>query len=220
MKALRNIGFRVLERAYSAERSTMLTWSTVFEFKRCVRACGGGSDLTLRETFAYDNSTFRSFRDSNYKIQFLYKNNYFPVNQKKVDFFHPPPGFDACDELGAPYFYGLCSPKMVEGINESLFGYKKISWRPQIALLRERSKYATKSNRPWFTWTHIKFPGHTPSIYRYPDPKVTESFKAATREDASDGREHEGHRWLHRRAGSEGGRDRNGGSRDASISRR
>ena len=186
VKVLRDIGFRVLERAYSAERSTLRTWGTIFEFKRCVRNCPDReSDLGIREVFVTDNSTFRSFRDSNYGIQFLYKNNYFPINPKRVDYFFPPPGFDACDELGAIYFYGLCSPKVVGVINRFVFHSEKIGWKAQIKVLEKRTDFITEAanaSRPWFTWTHIKFPGHTSGNYRYPDPKYMEKFKKSTRE--------------------------------------
>ena len=172
-KVLRNLGFRVLERAYSAERSTLRSYSRVFEFKRDYR----GSDLGARSVFADDNSTFRSFRDGNYAIQMLYKNSYFPVNTDKVDYLFPPPAFDACDELGAPYFYGLCSKEVVATINNYVFGAQKITWKPQITLLQQRTDFVLSSSRPWFTWTHIKYPFHTHGYYRHPDPEYAAKFK-------------------------------------------
>jgi hypothetical protein len=184
VKALRDLGFRVLDRAYSAERSTLRTWATVFEFKRCVRQCpGGGSDLGAREVFVRDNSTFRSFRDSHYKIQFLYKNHsQFSVDPKKVNYYYPGPGFDACDELGRAYFYGLCSKPIVKAINERVFGDKKLGWKDQITLLEKRADFAVSSKEPWLTWTHIKFPQHTAGSYQYPDPSYYEEFKRWTRD--------------------------------------
>jgi len=183
VKTLRDLGFRVLDRAYSAERSTLRTWGTVFEFKRCVRACpGGDSDLGIREVFVADNSTFRSFRDSHYKIQFLYKNDYFPINPKTVTYFFPPPGFYACDELGASYFYGLCSGSVVKAISKYAFGAEKIGWKEQITLLRKRTDFVTDTQEPWFTWTHIKFPEHSSGSYQYPNPAYVEKFKRKTRE--------------------------------------
>jgi len=173
VNVLRDAGFRVLDHAYSAAKSTLRSWSTIFEFKRDFNA----TDLGERGVFVNDNSTFRSFRDSNYGIQFLYKNNYFPVNPNNVDYFFPPPGFDACDELGSAYFYGLCSAKIVKVVNEYILRSPKISWHQQVPLLKKRTDAILSSSRPWFTWTHIKYPFHTHGYMRHPDPEYAADFK-------------------------------------------
>ena len=133
-KVLEEAGFRVVDPAYSAERSTRRSYANIFEFKRSAR--GVVNEL---ETFSTDNSTFKSFRDSGYGIQILYKNNYFPVNRKKVDYFFPRPAFDACDELGSWYFYGLCERDLTNDLNENVLNSPKISWKQQAALLRWRT---------------------------------------------------------------------------------
>ena len=170
---LKKLGFRVLDHAYSAERSTLRSYSRIFEFRRSTKQ----DDLGERSVFVNDNSTFRSFRDSGYNIQMLYKNNYFPVTPSNVTYAFPPPAFDACDEMGSYYFYGLCSKKVSEWINETILGSKKISWKPQIPLLRKRVDVVVKSGEPWFTWTHIKHPFHTHGYMRHPDPEYAAKFK-------------------------------------------
>ena len=106
IKVLESAGFRVLDHAYSAAKSTLRSYATIFEFKRDFNA----TELGEREVFVSDNSTFRSFRDAKYSIQTLYKNNYFPVDTRSVDYKYPPPAFDACDELGRYFFYGFAPP--------------------------------------------------------------------------------------------------------------
>ena len=170
---LKKLGFRVLDYAYSGERSTLRSYSRIFEFKRDVRQ----DDLGERGVFVNDNSTFRSFRDGGYNIQMLYKNNYFPVTPSNVTYAFPPPAFDACDELGAYFFYGLCSKKVANWINENLLGSVKMSWKQQIPLLRKRVDVVVDSGKPWFTWTHIKFPGHTHGYMRHPDPEYAAKFR-------------------------------------------
>ena len=171
-KVLRDAGFRVLERAYSAERATMSSYAAMFEFKRAYKK----SDLGKRGVFV-DNSTFRSFRESDYRIQFLYKNSYFAVNPNSVDYLFPPPAFDACDELGPFYFYGLCSSMAVKVINEYVLGSVKMGWKPQIPLLQNRTDIAVSSSHPWFTFTHIKYPGHTSGHHRYTDSEYVANYK-------------------------------------------
>ena len=100
VKVLRDLGFRVFDSSYSAERSTLRTYSSIFEFARQFRL----DDASSRSPFIHDNSTFRSFRDSGYGIQFIYVNNMFNVNPKNVDYFFPPPEFDACDEADPGVF--------------------------------------------------------------------------------------------------------------------
>jgi hypothetical protein len=172
VKVLRDLGFRVLDRAYSAERSTLRSYSNIFEFKRQFK----GSDLGARGVFLTDNSTFRSFRDSGYQLQVLYLNNYFPVNSN-VTYRYPPQGFDACDELGSAYFYGLCNPRLVRLINRYVFRSPKLTWEQQIPLLQRRTDAIVASSRPSLTWTHIKHPFHTHGTYQHPDPKYAADFK-------------------------------------------
>ena len=163
----------MLDHAYSAERSTLRSYARIFEFKRSTKQ----DDLGERSVFVNDNSTFRSFRDSGYDIQMLYKNNYFPVTPSNVTYAFPPPAFDACDEMGPYYFYGLCSKKVSAWVNDKILGSKKISWKPQIPLLRKRVDVVVESGKPWFTFTHIKHPFHTHGYMRHPDPEYAAKFK-------------------------------------------
>ena len=178
VEVLKSAGFRVLDQAYSAAKSTLRSYATIFEFKRDFNS----TELGEREVFVNDNSTFRSFRESNYSIQTLYKNNYFPVNLENVNFKYPPPGFDACDELGSYFFYGLCSSRVVSAINQVVFGTEKMPWRAQISLLQRRTDAIGDTKGPWFTWTHIKYPFHTHGYMRYPDPPYTEKFRGWVRD--------------------------------------
>jgi hypothetical protein len=177
-KLLRDAGFRVLDYAYSGGRSTIMSYAHLFEFKRPFLR----QSLQARGVLINDNSTFRSFRDANYRIQFLYKNNYLPVNSKNVDFMFTPPAFDACDELGAKYFYGLCSSNVVNVINNYIFGFRKLRWKTQITLLQKRTDYVIESPHPWLTWTHISYPFHTTISMRHPDPEYAAEFKQRVRE--------------------------------------
>ena len=179
-KVLRDAGFRVLENAYSAERATLMTYATIFEFARAFDE----SDLGAKGVFINDNSTFRSFRDSGYSIQFMYKDGYtFAVNSNNVDYVYQPLGFHACDELGKFYFYGICSKNVVKSINENIFRSAEITYRQQIPLLKQRVDFLIQpSRRPWFTWTHIKHPFHTKGYMRHPDPEYAAEFKRRVNE--------------------------------------
>jgi hypothetical protein len=177
LKVLRDAGFRVLDSAFSAERSTVISYASIMEFVRP----RGGDELGARTVFINDNSTFRSFRDSGYGIQFVYISNYFAVNRSNVDYAYPPLNFDACDELEPLYFYGICSHGIVRAINKYIFRSPRISYREQIAQLRNRTDYVLKTSKPWLTITHVKYPFHTHGYYSYPNEAYVAKFTQMVR---------------------------------------
>jgi hypothetical protein len=178
VRVLQGLGFRVFDSSYSAERSTLRTYSVIFEFVRPFR----NDDVGNRSPFINDNSTFRSFRDSGYGIQFIYVNNMFDVNPKNVDYVYPDPEFDACDEAYPMLFYGLCQSTVVKRINELAFAAVKIKYKKEIEEVRRRVDFILQTGRPWLTFTHIKFPFHTQGEYQYPDAVYAASFKRRVHE--------------------------------------
>lgn len=177
LKILRDAGFRVLDSAYSAERSTVISYASILEFVRR----RGGDELGARTVFINDNSTFRSFRDSGYSIQFVYISNYFAANRNNVNYAYPPLNFDACEELETHYFYGVCSHGVVRLINKYIFRSPRIHYREQVAHLKERADYVLNTSRPWLTITHVKYPFHTHGYFSYPDEAYTAKFKQMVR---------------------------------------
>jgi hypothetical protein len=177
LKVLRDAGFRVLDSAYSAERSTVISYASILEFVRP----RGGDELGARTVFINDNSTFRSFRDSGYNIQFVYISNYFAVNRNNVNYAYPPLNFDACDELERHYFYGLCSHGIVRMINKYIFRSPRVTYREQVGHLKDRADYVLKTSRPWLTITHVKYPFHTHGYFSYPNEAYTAKFTQMVR---------------------------------------
>ena len=173
VQVMRDAGFRVLDRAYSANGCTLCSYAMIFEFVRQFQ----NDDLGLRFVFASDNSTFRSFRESGYAIQFIYVNDYFALNRNNVDYAFPPLGFDACDNLGPRYFYGLCRKRNVKAINYALFGKPRVTHMGQIAELKRRVDIIVKSGQPWLTFAHIKYPFHSGSSISYPTAEYQAEFK-------------------------------------------
>ena len=178
VKVLQDAGFRVLN-AFSADRQTLRSHGGIAEFVRPL----GQTDLGFRGAFMNDNSTFRSFRDSGYGIQFIYNTNYFTVNRNHVDYVFPPVSFEACENMEDWFFYGLCHKSVVKYINRRLLKLPNISVQDNIKKLRERAEFAATSSRPWLTWTHVHFPHHTWHYYKYPDPQYMAQFKWRVRDD-------------------------------------
>ena len=163
---LREAGFRVLDSAYSADRCTLCSYAKIIEFARDY----SNDDKGLRSVFVNDNSTFRSFRDSGYHIQFIYISNYFSVDPKNVDYLYPKPGFEACENLEPQFFYGLCSQKMVKKVNKLMGLRMRVTHKQEIGQLRQRTDEVVASGQAWLTVTHTKYPFHSSTKTVYPDP--------------------------------------------------
>lgn len=165
VEALKRLGFRVFDQSYSSAFTTLSSYATMFEFARALRP----GDLGKREVFLRPNSTFRSFHDSGYKIQFLYTSNYFGLDPRTVDHFYPGVGFDSCKTVPKRFFYGFCRSRLVDLINETVFGTEKISYTDQIAHLQKRIDLAVADKDPWLTISHIGHPFHTPKDFYWSD---------------------------------------------------
>jgi hypothetical protein len=173
---LRNKGFRVLDSAYSAANATRTSYQRMLEF---------GFDLRTKEHFAgvlyRGNSTFNSFHDGGYKIQFMYRSNYLEINHDIVEYAFPPPGYYICDNLPANFMYVACLPAVVETINDRFLHAQPVSVERQIEILQERTKVAA-SGAPWLTVNHIAFPFHTGLDYRFNDDAARAEFTKAVRD--------------------------------------
>lgn len=166
-------GFRVLDRAYSIGTTTRAVFQRIMEFSK---------PLTQREetrrVFRSGNSTFRSFRDSGYRIQFIYINNYMNMNPKLLDHHFPEAGFYVCDNVPISFFYFICRSRPRAFINTYLFGLSDtITASDQIAHLKERIGVIRADDKPWLTICHLAFPEHTKKSYRYDDPAQVERFR-------------------------------------------
>src|SRR5690606_10384173 len=114
--------------------STRITYQRLMEFhdpEITMRA--------LRRVFNTENTTFKAFRAGDYRIQFIYINNYMNLNQSLVDHAFPTVGFYICDNLPKSFFYLVCRKKVRSFVNRMLYGNKgRVSVAEEIAHLRER----------------------------------------------------------------------------------
>jgi hypothetical protein len=170
-------GFRVFDRAYSVETTTRLAYQRIMEYSKPLT-----SVWEVRRVLKSGNSTFKSFQDAGYGIQFIYTSNYMALNHALVDHAYPETGFYICDNLRPSFFYFICRQPVRTLINEVLFGVKgKVTVGEEIAHLEERIRIAAADTRPWLTISHIAFPGHTPHDHRYDDASKVAAFRERTR---------------------------------------
>jgi len=170
---LRSSGFRVLDRAYSADYTTLRNYARLFDFERDV----SDDDIMAKVPFNRGNSTFRMFDDSGYRTQFIYKTTYFGLNPDLVDYAFPKAAFYQCEFVPEEFFYFLCRKPVRKAINERLFGARPLT--PDI--IRGRLE-AAQVGKPWFTFVHLSHPFHTPVNHTYEDTKAVEAFKLRLRE--------------------------------------
>lgn len=171
-------GFRVLDRAYSADTSTRLTYQRIMEFSKPLT-----NSRELSQVFKHGNATFKSFQDAGYRIQFIYVSNYMNLNYAIVDHAYPPTGFYICDNLRPSFFYFICRAPVRRLVNRVLFGIDgKVTVKQEIAHLKERIAIAAADARPWLTISHIAFPAHTAAHYRYDDLAQSEKFRQKVRD--------------------------------------
>ena len=171
VKWLEEHNFRVLDSAYSADAATLYSYSRIFDFERFVTL----DDLTHRTVFRTNNSTFRTFSQSGYSTQFLYRSTLFQVNPYFVTYLFPPMAFYQCDNLPVSYFYFLCRRPVVSFINKMLF----TSPPPLGKALQARVDIAATSRKPWFTFYHHAYPFH--GNFHYSDGVALRAFPARMR---------------------------------------
>lgn len=174
---LKSEGFRLFDEAYSVDNATRASYQRILEFSKPV--------ITPRErvqVFKYDNSTFRSFRNSGYAIQFIYVSDYFGLNPNLVDHKYPKTVFQICANLPSNFFYVLCGHRMRNRIDRRLFGVDGlVSVRHQIPHLVERIQTVAADKKPWLTISHIAFPKHTQKSHRFDNPEQVAAFREQTR---------------------------------------
>ncbi|HEX5776644.1 MAG TPA: hypothetical protein VFX95_08195, partial [Caulobacteraceae bacterium] len=172
---LRANGFRVLDSAYSADDTTLKTYSRMFEFGREIT----GDDVTRRSVFRTRNATFATFSKAGYRLQFIYKDTYFGLDEALVDHAFPKSAFYACASVPENFFYFLCRAEVVRTINRKVFGSAQ-ELTPQ--LVAQRIHVAASSGEPWFTFYHHPFPLHSPNNHTYEDSKAVEAFREQVRQ--------------------------------------
>ena len=174
---LRSEGFRVLERSYSIDTSTRRSYQRIMEFSKTLT-----NSRELGHVFKFGNSTFKSFQDAGYAVQFIYVSNYMNLNHAIVEHAYPEIGFYVCEHLRRNFYYFLCRPPVRAMVNRVLFGTPgKVSVGEEIAHLKKRIEVAAADTRPWLTISHIAFPAHTPKEHRYDDAAQIEQFREKIR---------------------------------------
>ncbi|WP_072390444.1 hypothetical protein [Hyphomicrobium sp. CS1GBMeth3] len=177
LEYLKAEGFRVFDNAYSVDIFTRSSYERILEFSKPL--------ITPRErvqVFRFDNSTFRSFRNSGYAIQFIYVSNHFALNPDLVDHKYPRTRFQICADLPPNFFYVLCGQRMRNRIDRRLFGVEGIvSVRQQVPHLVERIRIAAADTKPWLTISHVALPKHTQKNHRYDNPAQVAGFREQTR---------------------------------------
>jgi hypothetical protein len=171
-------GFRILDRSYSVDTSTRVAYQRVMEFSK---------ELTdpsdLKRVFKFGNSTFKSFQNAGYGVQFIYISNYMNLNHALVDHAYPKTGFYICDNLPKQFFYFICRQHVRATVNGLVFGIEgEVTVAQEIAHLKERIRIAAADTRPWLTISHIAFPSHTGPDHRYDDASQIEAFREQTRD--------------------------------------
>jgi hypothetical protein len=174
---LRSEGFRVLDRSYSIDTSTRRSYQRIMEFSKTL-----ANSRDLGHVFKFGNSTFRSFQDAGYAVQFIYVSNYMNLNHAIVEHAYPEIGFYVCEHLRRNFYYFLCRPPVRSMVNKVLFGTPgKVSVGEEIAHLKKRIVIAAEDKRLWLTISHIAFPAHTPKEHRYDDASQIEKFRQLIR---------------------------------------
>jgi hypothetical protein len=169
---LRRNGFRVLDRAYSADFSTLKSYSRILEFEREIT----NYDVWRRSAFRSNNSTFASFSSGGYRTQFIYKVTYFGLNPNVVDYTYPTTSFAHCEFSPRRFFYFLCRRWVHESINRYLFGLDF-----DIGIPLGRIRAAARSEEPWLTFYHHDFPFHSAPTHSFENPEDLEEFRSRIR---------------------------------------
>jgi hypothetical protein len=168
---LRSHGFRVMDRAYSADSETLKTYSRMLHFGRELSDAEAGD----RSVFNSMNTTFGAFSNSGYQTQFLYKSLYFHLNPDLVDYSYPRTAFHQCDLVPRTFFYFICRPRVAAFINLHLFGVSRDTTAPVVV---RRMQETIRSDRPWFTLYHHAFPFHTvTAFHNYRDRRAVQRFR-------------------------------------------
>ena len=170
-------GFRVLERTYSPDIATRHSYQRILEFGKPLK-----DKREQRQVFWSGNSSFSSFRNSGYKLQFIYISNYMNLNPQLVDHAFPQVGFYVCDNLPDNFFYFACKEGARNAVSAVLYGVDgRVSVAEEIAHLKERVKAAADDAAPWLTISHIAFPNHTPNNFLFSDTEQAERFRDLVR---------------------------------------
>jgi hypothetical protein len=170
-------GFRVLDRSYSVDTTTRRSYQRIMEFSKPL-----ANSRELRQVFKFGNSTFESFQDAGYGIQFIYISNYMNLNHALVEHAYPETGFYICDNLRRNFFYFICRPPVRAFVNRVVFGIPgAVSVEDEIEHLKQRIGVAAADRRPWLTISHIAFPFHTGLNHSYEDAPRIERFRERIR---------------------------------------
>ena len=173
---LQQEGFRILDRAYSADTSTRRSYERILEFSKPL------PPEELAPVFRSGNSTFRSFKDSGYRVQFLYVNNYLNVGSHVIDYVFPPTGFYVCDNVPTEFYYFACRDTPRWFVNRTFFGVvPRVEVQDEISELNTRVAKANQDDHPWLTISHIAFPRHTPKTHKFDDAPKAEEFRELIR---------------------------------------
>jgi hypothetical protein len=179
---LRDRGFRVLDQAYSADYSTLKSYARVLDFNRPLT----GREVWRRTPFRSMNSTFSTFDNGGYRIQFLYRVTYFGLDPRLVDYAYPEKSFAHCEFAPPTFFYILCRDFVHRNLNRILFG---VDFHTGVAL--ERIRAAARSEDRWVTIYHHNYPFHSQPTHSYDDAAKLSSFRneirASTRQILSQG---------------------------------
>ena len=170
---LKQEGFRVLDRNYSADTHTRTTYQRILEYSRFL-----GSPEEMRDVFRLGNATFASFGRAGYGIQFIYVSSYLDVNHNIIDHGFPGEGFYICDHLKRAFYYFVCRAPVRAVISRALFNSEgQVEVEDEIAHLQERIRVAATDEKPWLTISHVNYPGHTDLAHRYDSPSDVARFK-------------------------------------------
>lgn len=171
-----------LKKIFNIERSPAYEWLEQNGFQlKDIRSAGDqtlttyGSILslstdvhprTVRRLFngSQTGPLYKLLKNSGYKIQFNYENDYFGVGPGKIDLFYPESADENfCEYKDKRWGYYICS--FIKRVDEGGENLVKLRLRKNI-----ENYLNTIKNRPsgkWFSIVHFWFPGHTLGGYGY-----------------------------------------------------
>jgi hypothetical protein len=169
---LRDRGFRVLDRSYSADSSTLRSFGRLLDFGREL----SNRDIVRRAPFRSMNSTFATFSASGYRTQFIYSVNYFGLDPDLVTYIHPERSFGACGFAPRYFFYLFCRTWLNRPFNKLLFGIEF-----DLSVPLERIGIAARSGDPWLTIYHHNYPFHSSQLLSHDDRPAVAAFRDRVR---------------------------------------
>jgi hypothetical protein len=174
---LRSHGFRVLERAYSADWATLPSLARILDFDVELATAA-----QMRAVFGSANTTYRHFKANGYQISFIYSSNYMGVNRGGADYFYPAVSFSTCHFLSERYGYFACAPGFVRLVNRELFQAQgHLPADQHVQLINDRVDAIMAAGRPGLVVSHIDSPAHTDLDHDYRDQAAHDRFIGAAR---------------------------------------